>query len=184
MKKMMMALVAAMMLSTAATAQDGGCPRKDKTPRMNKTEMVQRRTDAFAQRYGLDDQQKAKLLKLNTEYADKMPMMRPRHGGPRGQRPDSIRHCGKCSCAKGATQDGAKRGPKSGKDQGKKQGKKQGNQTDKRPDFKAVKANRVAYEKELKAILTDEQLKKWQSDRKQMQKSRPQKGKSKKGADI
>ena len=94
MKKAILTMVALVMMGGAAIAQDE--QKKDNDKRMpNKTEMIQRRTDMMVNRYGLNDKQKEKLQKLNTEYADKlggpgMGMRRGGHGGhgmgqPRGQ---------------------------------------------------------------------------------------------------
>ena len=83
----LMAIIA-MTTSLSVSAQDA--PPQGRQ-RMTKEEMVQRRTDFMAQQYGLDDSQKQKLLELNTKYADVMPMMGPRPGGPRGGRPGQMR---------------------------------------------------------------------------------------------
>lgn len=67
------------MTTMGMSAQDNSVQGQ---PRVNKEEMVQRRTDYMAQQYGLDDAQKQKLLELNKEYADFIPMMGPRRGNP------------------------------------------------------------------------------------------------------
>ena len=69
MKKMIMALVAAMMMSANAMAQDNDQQvRRGRKP-MDQKEMIQRRTDETVKAYGLNDEQAAKLLDLNTRYA-------------------------------------------------------------------------------------------------------------------
>ena len=75
----MMTIMAAT-ISFSAMAQEN----EQRSQKIDQTEMIQRRTDMMVQRYGLNDDQKAKLLELNKEFADKMPMMGFRNGGPRG----------------------------------------------------------------------------------------------------
>ena len=84
MKKMILALVA-MMTMTAVQAQDDNRPARGERRQFDKTEMVKRRTDDAVKKYGLNEDQAAKLLTLNTKYADKMgPGMRGPRGGRRG----------------------------------------------------------------------------------------------------
>lgn len=61
----------------AQTKQDRKMP--------DKSEIIQKRTDRMAERYGLDENQAKALLELNKQYADKMFMGgRPGRGnGPR-----------------------------------------------------------------------------------------------------
>ena len=83
MKTTILAIAAALMMSATAMAQDnqaqGQRPRQ-----MDRTEMIKARTDYMVKEYGLNDEQAQKLLALNTEYAEKMPMMRGQRG--QGQR--------------------------------------------------------------------------------------------------
>ena len=66
MKKMMMTMIAAVLMSSAAFAQEEKkCECKCKQP--DKTEMVKHRTDRVVKKYGLNDQQAASLLELNTK---------------------------------------------------------------------------------------------------------------------
>lgn len=90
MKKTAFICAAALMMGTVALAQPG--PQGPK-PEFNKEEAVQKKTEMMAEKYGLNDDQQAKLLELNTEYADVLaPQGRPqgpRHGGPEmGPRPE------------------------------------------------------------------------------------------------
>ena len=87
MKKVILAIAATMMM-TAAMAQDDNQPAKREGKKMDKTEMVKRRTDDAVKKYGLNEQQAKQLLDLNTKYADKMGR------GPRGQRPGRDRKMG------------------------------------------------------------------------------------------
>lgn len=90
MKKMILAFVALISM-TAAQAQDNNNGKRPERPQMDRTEMVKHRTDDTVKKYGLDSNQAAKLLELNTKYADKMGRGfggRPGgFGGQRGQRP-------------------------------------------------------------------------------------------------
>ncbi len=90
MRKMMIVSAMALMLSTAAMAQQTD---QQNGPRFDRTEMIQNRTKAMAEKYGLNEEQQNKLLELNKEYPMAMPMMGPRPGrqgmgmrpgGPRG----------------------------------------------------------------------------------------------------
>lgn len=83
----MMTLAVALTVGCAAMAQNGSEKTNGKS--VDKTEMVKKRTEAVATRYGLNEDQKAKLLDLNTRYADSMRVgMRPNGGrrtAPAGQ---------------------------------------------------------------------------------------------------
>ena len=86
MKQLLMTIVAAVMFSSAAMAQDQEKGKK-------KEEMAKHRTEKMVKDYDLNESQAAKLLELNTKYADKMrPHRGPRgpHGphGMKGQRPE------------------------------------------------------------------------------------------------
>ena len=90
MKQMIMTLLAAVMVSAAAVAQDkdSNKPSEDNN---RKQEMVKHRTDKMVEDYKLDDKQAKKLLDLNTKYADKMrPHPHGHHGphGKKGERPE------------------------------------------------------------------------------------------------
>lgn len=84
MKKLMMTMAAAILISATATAQNeeqGQRPEK----KFDKTEMVKHRTDEMVKRYKLNDKQAKQLLDLNTKYADKMRPQGPRPPrGPQG----------------------------------------------------------------------------------------------------
>jgi len=81
MKKMILTCVVATMISASAVAQDQVNQQEKK---FDKTEMIQHRTNRMVKEYGLNSDQAEKLLKLNTKYADKMPMG---HRGGRGKGP-------------------------------------------------------------------------------------------------
>lgn len=90
MKKNIMALVAVAMMATTAMAQNDSINKRQMRERkFDPTEMVKKRTEGTATKYGLDETQKAKLLELNTKYAKSMmgPRMHPRRPGGGMDRP-------------------------------------------------------------------------------------------------
>ena len=154
MKKSLMITIVTVALSLQAVAQDNGStePRK-----MDRMEMIQRRTEYTASRYGLDDSQKAKLLELNTKYADMMPMMGPRRGGPGGMGPGQGR-------PRGQRVDGDRQGQQSPSGE-MRQGRGNGGG---RGHFRPDPEKMQQYETELQNIMTKEQYTKYQDDRKAM----------------
>jgi hypothetical protein len=72
MKKMVLALVAVISMSTAVMAQN---EEKKVFRSIDKKEMIQHHTDAMVKRYQLSEKQAKLLLELNKKYADKLPMM-------------------------------------------------------------------------------------------------------------
>ena len=157
MKKMMMTMIAAVLMSSAAFAQEEKkCECKCKQP--DKTEMVKQRTDRVVKKYGLNDQQAASLLELNTKYADKFGGPRGHHGKKHGMR-HGKKHEGQADATTGATTPqprGDKKRPELTEEQ--------------KAQFEArrqeMEANRKAYETELKKILTDDQFKQYEADMK------------------
>ena len=82
MNKMLIVTVLATALSLNGMAQENF--GQQGRPRMDRSEMIQRRTEAMAQQYGLNAKQQKKLLKLNNKYPEAMPFAGgPRMGGPR-----------------------------------------------------------------------------------------------------
>lgn len=70
MRKIVMTLAAALTLSATAMAQE---VKKDTCKQAaDRTVMIQKRTEATAKRYGLDEEQTKKLLELNTKYDGKV----------------------------------------------------------------------------------------------------------------
>lgn len=147
MKRIVLALVAMFTLTTAAMAQS----EVKKMARPSKAEMAQHMTDRMAEQYGLNDKQKAKLLDLNTRYADKMGPMRGRGPRPAG---------------------GMRPGKRDGQQtETKQQGRPQMNDSIRAKMAKnreEMKATHEAYEKELKSIMTSDQYQKYQEQRSQM----------------
>ena len=156
MKKMLMTLLAAVMVSTAAVAQ---YKDDNKSPQDNnrKQEMVKHRTDRLVKDYQLNDKQAKQLLELNTKYADKMRPHHPRHHGPhgmRGQRPEP---------PKGDVK-GERPEPPKGDKKGERPEPPKGDRKDRR---KEMDETMKAYEAELQKIMTPEQFKKYQADMKE-----------------
>lgn len=84
MKKVVLALVALFVFTVNGNSQ---VPQVRQNRQFSKEEMVQRRTDRLAQDLGLNENQKASLLKLNTDFADKLGnTMRPRMGRGEAQK--------------------------------------------------------------------------------------------------
>jgi hypothetical protein len=149
MKKMILALVAVFAMSTVAFAQEEkpNCGKK-----CDKTEMTKKRTEQMVKQYSLTDAQAAQLQKLNEEYADKMPEMRPMPRGLKymGHGPqmmkDSTMHKGNVPECKDKTKwpgEGAMK-----------------------ENFEEMKKNHEAYDKALKEIMGDEKFAQYQTDMK------------------
>lgn len=154
MKKMMMTMIAAVLMSSAAFAQEEKKCECKNCKKPDKTEMVKHRTDKFAKKYGLNDQQAASLLELNTKYADKF-------GGPRGHH--GKHHGKKHECKADATTGATAQQPRGDK-------KRPELTEEQKAKFEArrqeMEANRKAYETELKKILTADQFKQYEADMK------------------
>ncbi len=151
MKKTIMTVMLALATCTLTFAQS----EDNRKEPPSKTEMIQHQTDRTVEALGLDSDQAAKLLELNTAYADKMPMGGG-PGGPRGPRPGG---CCPESCNQGASESATKPEPPSKEDMEAK--------------MKEMQANREAYDKELQEILTADQYTKYQELQKQRMQRRP-----------
>lgn len=146
MKKIIATIVMAVAMCSLTFAQDNNQGPRGNRP--DPAQMAQRRTEMMAERYGLDDSQKASLLKLNTEYAAKMPMRPMRPMPPRRDSANVQRQ---------RPSDAQRQRPSR-------------EEMEKR--FQEMRANQEAYDAEVKKIMTDEQYKKFTEDRQQHQ--RPQ----------
>ncbi len=156
MKKIILGLMAAMTIGTTAMAQSQVADR---------SEMIQKRTESVAKKYGLSDEQKQKLLELNTKYADIMgPSMRMRgnrgNGGAMRQRP------GLNFGARPENGDSAALGRF-------RLSEEQRARLDERR--KQMNEQREAYNKELQAIMSDEQYKSYTADMEKLLQRRPRK---------
>lgn len=170
MKKMMMALAAAMMMSASAMAQDNDektkldanptektdVAKRDRKP-FDRSEMIKRQTEETVKSYGLNDEQAAKLLDLNTKYADKrMPRMGRR---PEGRPNGNLRHRDDAQAPK----DEAKADGKKSGDEKKVEGRRpmrRGN-----VDREEMRKVMEEYEAEVQQIMTAEQFEKYKADR-------------------
>lgn len=90
MKRMILALIAAIAIGTNAVAQQ---PQGHRHGKRDKTEMVKHRTERMVQQYGLSEEQSAQLLALNTKFSDQMAPRGGRHGHRHeGGRPEDGEH--------------------------------------------------------------------------------------------
>lgn len=144
MKRIIIALAALFTIATTSMAQTDNTRRE----RPSKEEMAKQRTEAMAQQYELNADQQAKLLELNTKYAEKLPpMFMRRHHGPRpgGVRPEGV-----------APDNNVQRAPRMEMNQDFEQKRKE------------MKESQEAYDNELKEIMTEEQFKKYQEESQKM----------------
>ena len=74
MKKIVLTMIAAMAMSFSAMAQE---QQNDQRREFNSEEMAKTRTDEAVKKYGLNEEQAAKLLDLNKRFSQKMRPMRP-----------------------------------------------------------------------------------------------------------
>lgn len=147
MKKTFLIMALALVSVMGMSAQDK--QQGEQRPRPNRSEMIEQRTNRMVERYNLSDKQKQELLELNKKYADKMMPPRPRGGmnggaqagrGMRQGRPD------------GVTSASAQAQPKKDSEATKRK--------------KEMETTHKAYEKALKGIMTKDQWKAYQKDRK------------------
>lgn len=157
-----MLVAAALLWATGMNAQPGGQGGE----RPSDEEMVERMTSMLVERYGLSDDQSAKLKELNAEYAGKMPMMggggpqggQGGQGGPgAGERPDSLQ-----APPAGERPEGGERPEMSDEDREARRAEMQ--------------ATMEAYEAALKEIFTDEQFAAYEQDKQERRERGPQGG--------
>lgn len=146
MKKIMLTMIAAMVMSSAVFAQNNKEEKRYQGNRPNKTEMIKHRTDRVVEKYKLDDKQAAQLLELNTKYADKI-------GGPRGRHGHHGRHHGMKPGEKPDANTGATPQREKNREEFEKMRKER-------------EANRKAYDAELQKIMNADQYKEYQADMK------------------
>ena len=172
MKKLIITLMAAALISATATAQKEDkckCPEK----KFDKTEMAKHRTDDMVKEYKLSDKQAKQLLELNTKYADKM--RPPRHHGPKpGHGPK-------------ADEKGQRPEPPKANDKGQRPEPPKDGQRPERPKdgkheahHKQMQETMKAYEAELQKIMTPDQFKAYQSDMQNRHKHHPKAPEAKK----
>lgn len=169
----MLALSAAFVLSSGAFAQDC-CKKKAGANASDNTDMAKKRTEKMAERYGLNDEQKAKVLQINTEFFAKYGK---KHGccKNKGEQKSCDGKSGattqagekaKSSDAKDAKKCDKRVGDTCSKD-GKKCDKKQegcGNKCGDEKSKEQIKADVAKYKADLKKVLTKEQYEKYEND--------------------
>lgn len=148
MKKTIIAMAIATVFSTSAMAQKDSTNNRPK--RMDPTEMVTKRTEGTAKRYGLNEEQTAKLLELNKKYAKNMRPMRPMR--PRGEG----------------------QGPRPGNDSLRQQRPNTRPEAQNDDRRKKMEEEMTAYNKELQSIMTEEQYKSYQADMQKRMLRRPE----------
>ena len=165
MKKIVL-LAVALVTMTQVQAEN----RKDRNLQVNVEKQFDRRhhkdgnpvefvTERMAKELNLNDAQKAQVLDLNTRYADMF-----RHPKHHGQKPP--RGGNGCCCKGDQKPPQMDNGQASAAPDGeKKPMDKKPNLDKKKPDMKAMKEKREAYDKELKTILTEDQYKLYQKQR-------------------
>ena len=149
MKKMFLALAAAMMMSASAMAQEA---QQQQPRQMDMGEMAKMRTEQMVKDYGLNEEQAAKLLELNTEFQTKIPMMgRGMRGGQRGgQRAENGERPQRTQMGQG----------------GERPQRQQMGQGGERPrmNFEEMQKNMEAYQAGLEKIFTEEQMAKYKEN--------------------
>ena len=158
MKKMILALVAAMTM-TSVQAQDNNSPARGERRQFDRTEMLKQRTDETVKKYGLNEEQAAKLLELNTKYADKTGQGA---GAFRGGRRD------------GGARQGAGRGGNRQRVQRAELTEEQKQNMAKQREERQQAAK--AYAEELQAIMTPDQYKAYQADMEKNMKENSRRG--------
>ena len=182
MKKMMLALVAMFALSSATFAQE--CCKKDgEKKEVSKADFAQKRTEQMAERYGLNSDQKAKLLAVNTAFFEKYgkkcngcPNKEQANKDCCDKKQEAKQDCckDKKDCCKKANngQPVAKKCEKDGKECSKdaqKKGECPKSSCDKENNKEQVKADVAKYKSDLKQIFTKEQYEKYENDIKERQ---------------
>lgn len=152
MKKTMMAIAAAMMMSASMMAQNEQ-PQAQQAPQMDRAEMLKARTEQMVKDYGLNEEQAKKLEALNTEYAEKIPMM-PMMRGQRGQGQRPQGQMGQGQRPQRQPGDSTRRGQRPQMGQ---MGQGQRPQM----NFEEMRKNMEAYNAELEKIMTQEQYAKY-----------------------
>ena len=161
MKKMILAIVAAITLSTTAVAQEENNQRRERRQQPDRTEMLKQRTDEMVKTYGLNEEQAKQLLELNTAFADKIgPMGGFQRGGNNGRRPQADRR-----------QMGNREQVDTTKAREQRQRPTREGMEDRR---KEMEQNREAYAAELQKIMTEDQYKAYQADMQKRMQNAPQ----------
>ena len=159
MKKTILAIAAAMMMSANVMAQGN-----QQRPQMDPAEMMKARTEQMVKEYGLNEEQAKKLEVLNTNFAQKMPMM-PMMRGQRGQGQRPQGQMGQGQRPQRQQGDTIRRGERP-------QGQGQRGQM----NFEEMRKNMEEYNAELQKIMTEEQFKKYTENNQRRMGQRGQRG--------
>ena len=162
MKKMMVAFIA-MAMCANVMAQEVNEQKQEPKP-VDKEEMAQKRTDFMVERYGLNEEQAAKLLELNKAHVDKQrPMRRDL------RRPPMKKFEGKPLEEKEIVPEEMEKAPEKMEKVPEKMEKAELKDKPALKDMKPglrdeMKKEREAYENELQKIMTEEQFSAYKKD--------------------
>lgn len=149
-----MTLMAVALMTTAMAQDNNGAQQR--RPRMNRTEMIAKRTQQMAEKYGLSAEQTEKLKALNEKQLGNMGRgNRDGQGGQR-QRPQTD----------GQTGATAQQKPQADRQRGNGQGGQRGER-----NFRGG-MDMTKYNEELKAIFTPEQYSAYEADMAKMREAR------------
>lgn len=160
MKKMMFSLLAMLMFCSTAFAQ--GCCKKDGEKKdVCKSDFAQKRTEQMVERYGLNSDQKAKLLAVNTAFFEK-------YGKKCNGCPNKDQAKKDCCGNKQETKQGCCNKKECSKEA---PGNSKCKQSicEKENNKEQVKADVAKYKSDLKQIFTKEQYEKYENDIKERQ---------------
>lgn len=166
MKKMILAIAAAMMMSANVMAQGN-----QQRPQMDPAEMMKARTEQMVKEYGLNEEQAKKLEVLNTNFAQKMPMM----GGQRGQGQRTQGQTGQRQRGQGQTERDQRPQRQQG-DTIRRGERPQGQGQRGQMNFEEMRKNMEEYNAELQKIMTEEQFKKYTENNQRRMGQRGQRG--------
>ena len=148
MKKMVMAMMAALTFSMSTMAQDGKTEAtRPERRQMNPAEMIQRRTEATVKQYGLNEEQAKKLQELNTKYPNMV-------SGPRGGRGGQM----------GPRRPQGRRGGDANRDSVRRERPQNMDPEQMKARMQEMQKEREAYNAELQKIMTPEQYKAYTED--------------------
>ena len=170
MKKMILAIAAVVISTTAVMAQDNNASgERRQGQRPDRTEMIKTRTEEIVKKYELNPEQATKLQALNEKYGD---IISPRMGGMGGMR--------------GGRRGGGPGGAGGGAGMGQRPQGNGGQGAGQRPEMneemrarmeaarKETEEKRKEYNEELQKIMTPEQFKTYQADMEEQQKQMQQ----------
>ena len=166
MKKVFMTLIAAAMM-TAVMAQDNNGAQQ-RGPRMNRAEMIEKRTQQMAEKYGLSAEQTEKLKALNEKQLGNMGRGNRGEQGGQRQRPQAD------SQTDGQTGATAQQNPQANGQRQRPQMGQRGNGQGGQRGGRGFRGgfDMTKYNEELKAILTPEQYSAYEADMAKMREAR------------